>query len=344
MSNVDTKPSSLDVYSTIRRLSSLNDESNWDNWSFAMQMMLRGKNLEYVIEGGYKEGFNGSSVVLLESLAKADNQLVSSIIASRVHEENYATISPCQDSARRMWRALENAHQNNTAGGRYMHLRSMMTAQAESDDDVSKPISTMDTFRQRLLNVCPDGTMSIDDLYVSFLISALPETWTLVTAPLKLQSVVTPSQLKKVLRGHSIKLKNREPSIQATTSTAMSTTSSTAKSKPPARSRPECDYCSRKGNPTNLCHQKQMDEQGKEIETLKRTIKHSSTQKSAKAAHLSDSDTDSSVAEIEQSRAASSSKTIKFSRKASDRHINGPNHHLVYNADTGCTDTLVKDL
>lgn len=145
MSDVEVKPTSLDVYSTIRRLTSPNKESNWDNWSFAMRMMLRGKNLEYVIEGGFKEGYNGINAVLPDATVKSDNQLVSSIIASRVHEDNYVTITPCQDSARRMWRALEGAHQNNTAGGRYMHLRSMMTTCAESDEDVSKLISTMDT-------------------------------------------------------------------------------------------------------------------------------------------------------------------------------------------------------
>lgn len=129
-------------------------------------MILRGKNLEYVIEGGFKEGFNSSSAILPDSTVKSDNLLVSSIIASRVHEDNYVTISPHQDSARRMWRALEGAHQNNTAGGRYMYLRSMMTTRADTDEDVTKLMSTMDSIRQQLLNVCPDGTVSVNDLYV----------------------------------------------------------------------------------------------------------------------------------------------------------------------------------
>ena len=64
MSDSELKSSPHDVYSTIRRLASPNEESNWDNWSFAMRMMLRGKNLEYVIEGGYKEGYNSTTTVL----------------------------------------------------------------------------------------------------------------------------------------------------------------------------------------------------------------------------------------------------------------------------------------
>lgn len=198
MSDTDVK-TSTDSYSTIRKLSSPNEESNWDTWSFAMSMTLRGKNLEYVIEGGYKECYNGTTTVIPDAVSRADNRLVSSIIASRVHEENFVTISPCQDSARRMWRALSATHQNNTAGGWYMHLRSMMTTHADGDEDISKLITTMDGNRQRLLNVCPEGTVSVDKIFVSSLISALPESWTSVTAPLELQASVTPAKLKKVL-------------------------------------------------------------------------------------------------------------------------------------------------
>lgn len=75
---------------------------------------------------------------------KTKNCLVSSIIASRVHEKNFVVIVPCQESAKHIWRALSAAGQNNTAGGLYMQLEAMMTTQAESDEDVSKVIGTMD--------------------------------------------------------------------------------------------------------------------------------------------------------------------------------------------------------
>lgn len=73
MSDSELKTSPHDVYSTIRKLSSPNEESNWDNWSFAMRMMLQGKNLEYVVEGGFKEGYNGSNLQLSEESIRADN-------------------------------------------------------------------------------------------------------------------------------------------------------------------------------------------------------------------------------------------------------------------------------
>lgn len=82
----------------------------------------------------------------------------------------------------------------------------MMSTKAENDEDVSKLITNTDTIQQHLLNIFPDGTVSVDDFYISSLISALPESWTSVTAPLELQLVVTPLELKRVLRGHIAKI------------------------------------------------------------------------------------------------------------------------------------------
>lgn len=326
MSDTKVKPST-NVYSSIRQLSSPNDEPNWDTWSFAMRMMLRGKNLEYVIEGGFKEGYNTTTAVRSNASTKADNWLVSLIIASRVHEENFVTITPCQDSARRMWRALSAAHQNNTAGGRYMYLRSMMTMRADGDEDVARLITTMDSTRQRLMNFSPEGTVSVDDIYVSSLISALPESWTSVTAPLEVQASVTPAELKKVFRGRIIKLKNWEKSTPTSSSAALSVTAPTKKGKHTYPPQPDCDYCNLCGHSSTICHPKHMDDQQKEIEALKQSIKSSKHSKSAKFAHLSESDSDSSVAEVKSSKLASSSTTVKLSRKASaTKHLPAHNH------------------
>lgn len=109
-----------------------------------MKMMLCGNKLEYVIKGGYKEGFNSTTNLLPEATAKSDKWLVPSIITSRVHEDNFVPIVPHQDRAKRMWQALSSSHWNNTAGGQYMQLQSMMTTKADSDNNVLKFIGTMD--------------------------------------------------------------------------------------------------------------------------------------------------------------------------------------------------------
>lgn len=283
-----------------------------------MQMMLCGKNLEYVIEDGYKEGYNGIDKILPPATVNSDNPSVSSIIASLVHEENYAMIAPCQDSAKRMWRALTAAHQNNTSGGRYMYLCSMMTMKTDGGDDVSKLITTMDVVRQRLLNVCPEGNVLVDNIYVSSLISALPESWTSVTGPLELQAHITPHELKSVLRGHIVKLKNRDSTTITTSSTSLYASVPPKKGKNKSGSScPECDYCNYRGHLLDTCHKKQLDDQRKEIDALEKSLKSSTLQKSAKVTHVSDTKSDTSINEVPSAKKTlMAASRVKFSRVA----------------------------
>lgn len=228
-----------------------------------------------------------------------------------------------------------------------MHLRAMMTTRTDNDEDVLKLIGTMDIIRQRLLNVFPDGLVSVDDLYVSSLISALPESWTSVTDPLELQLAVTPSELKKVLRGHAIKLKNHDSSHHTLLSTALSTTASSKKpctNNNSIQSKPDCDYCKRRGHSSDVCHRKQMDNQRKEIDALKAMMKNLKITKSAKVAHVSDTESDESLHNLSSAKAttASSLNRIKFSRMDVTKQEHRSPSDQVYNADTGCTDSLIN--
>lgn len=275
----------------------------------------------------------------LLSVPTIDLYLLS--LPSQVHEDNYVTISPCQESARRMWQALAASHQTSTAGGRYMHLRSMMSQCVTSNDDVSKFIVTMDTLRQRLLNFCADGTVSVNDLYISSLISALPDDWTSVTAPLELQATVTPMELKSVLWGHLTKLKNCETSFTVQSLTALSTSVSSKKTKSHSTSpRPECSHCKLKGHLANTCHWKLLEDQQKEINALKQALKNPKSSKAAKVA-VSDLDTNNSDNSKPSSKTArASSGCVKLSR-AARKLTTSQSHLFVYNADTGCTNTLM---
>lgn len=211
-----------------------------------------------------------------------------------------------------------------------MHLREMMTTRASTNEDVSKLITTMDSIRQQLLNVCPDGTVSVDDIYASSLISALPEDWTSVTAPLELQAAVTPVELKSVLRGHLTKLKNREVSQAVSSSTALSTSTSIKKHRNQSTApRTECTYCQHKGHLADGCHRKLLNDQKKEIEALKKSMKTKS--KSANVAQISDSESADSD-DCKPSAKQTSSSRVKFSRAAKKSTITNPDH-MTYNAD-----------
>ena len=79
---------------------------------------------------------------------------------------------------------------------------------------------------------------------------------------------------------------------QPSSSAALSATSLVRKPQPSNHPRPNCDYCNWKGHPSHLCHQKLMDDQRKEIKSLKRSLKSPSGKKSVRAAQVSESDSD----------------------------------------------------
>lgn len=214
-----------------------------------------------------------------------------------------------------MYLALQSAHQNTSAGSKYMHLRSMMSEQAVDTKDVGKLLGRMDNLRNKLRNICPDGSVTINNVYISSVISALPEAWSSVTAPLELQHLFTVAQLNNVLRGHIVKLKNCDSHLQqstsVTTSLAASNTygSSSKKAKPgtmprfSSRTPPtagespsSCDHCGFWGHLVNRCWTKQIDELRKEIDHLNINNKGKNHHCTAKAtAPGSDSDTEDSV-------------------------------------------------
>lgn len=93
----------------------------------------------------------------------------------------------------------------------------------------------------------------------------------------------------------------------------------------------------------DVCHQKQMYDQKKEIEALKTMMKNSKLTKSAKISQLSDSESEDSLNDVSVAKTTSaSSNQIKFSRMAATINEHKSLKDLVYNADTGCTDSLVR--
>lgn len=164
-----------DRLSNIRKLSSPYEESNWNTWHFAILMMLSGRNLIYVVDSSMKMGFTKDKPPSAEERA-FDNIKVASIIAGRVHEDNFKLIdSHCTDASA-MMSALREAHQNCTAGGKFLYLREMMSTRTLENDDLLKYLNRMETLQAALASICTDGRISIDDLYVSAVIIGLPDT------------------------------------------------------------------------------------------------------------------------------------------------------------------------
>lgn len=85
-----------------------------------------------------------------------------------------------------------------------------------------------------------------------------------------------------------------------------------------------------------------MDEQQKEIEALKHSMKRNKSSKSACVAQISESDSETSIDEVRSAKTESSLTHVKFLRAASVTVKSNDVDLFTYNADTGCNDTLVK--
>lgn len=338
-----------DRLSNIRKLSSPYEESNWNTWSFAILMMLSGRNLIYILDSSVKMGFTKDKPPSVEERA-FDNIKVASIIAGRVHEDNFKLIDRHRTDANAMISALREAHQNRTAGGKFLYLREMMSARPCENDDLLKYLNQMETLRSALASICTDGRISIDDLYVSAVIIGLPETWAHVTQPLEMQSAITPAQVTNAIKREVVKRKAREdvvtpPSASATSKSAKSSTvsrnnpqpSDKGKSRQDRPARDKCPHC-------NLFHGARCWR--KETEDLKETVKRLErlhSKKSVKSAAIEESD-DSEVEEVPRAKTATSSRIR--SAKMAVAGLTTSNGHLssfVLNADSGCTDTMVND-
>lgn len=252
-----------------------------------MGVMLCGKDLDDVIEGTMKEGFDDDMNKLPEDVARKDNCLVCSIITSCVREENYPVIPRVAFNDRHIYLALWLAHQSASAGSQYMCLKWMMSEQATDTKDVGRLLGRMDSLRQRLRNICPDGAVTIADVYISSIISALPELWSVVTNPLELQHTVTVAQLTNMLRSHLFNLKNRETHTHLSSSVtansanfSKSNNSSGAKHrgktprlKTQSSSSSTCNHCGFKGHTINTCRTKQFKDLRKYLDDVKASVK-----------------------------------------------------------------------
>lgn len=337
-----------DCSSNVRKLSSPYEESNWNTWSSAILMMLSGRNLIYVLDSSAKMGFTKDKPPSAEESA-FDNIKVASIIAGRVHEDNFKLIDRHRTDANTMISALREAHQNRTAGGKFLYLREMMGTRPLENNDLLKYLNRMETLRAALASICTDGRISIDNLYVSAVIIGLPDTWAQVTQPLEVQSTITPAQVTNAIKREVVKQRAREdivtpPSASATTKSAKSSSvsqnpqsSNKGKSRQDQPTSYKCPHCNLFHG--DWCWQKETEDLKEMVTRLERL--HS--KKSVKTAVVKESD-NSDVEEVPKAKTATSCR-IRSARSATAglTASNGHSTDFVLNADSGFTDTMVNN-
>lgn len=175
-----------------------------------------------------------------------------------------------------MWEALWSTHQRSTAGTRFYYIRQLMTSQvADESEAIIEHLLEMSRVAGRLRNLCPNGTIKIDNLEIVSLTASLPPSFSSVLSPFERQESARPKDAANAVRDELVTRRNfsnisvmaNAVANQVESKYQNSSNSDKKEGKSKERQpRSKCDYC--KNFHGGKCHKKEVDELEKKIEDL----------------------------------------------------------------------------
>ncbi|KAG0150785.1 hypothetical protein CROQUDRAFT_713255 [Cronartium quercuum f. sp. fusiforme G11] len=186
------------THPTFKKLSSPHSESNWTVWDYHMMTSLDGYDLDEKRTS--------------ESVLESDKAVASSYISERLDNDNIPLIVNHRGKPCRIYTALRELHQNHSAGGVYLMIREIMNQAVEDVEEMPAHLSKMALLYQRLSALSVDGKISVNDLYVTALISSLAQSWSHVMQPLEIQYKVTPNSVLTCIHSKIVKYRTRDES------------------------------------------------------------------------------------------------------------------------------------
>lgn len=281
----------------------------------------------------------------MSSQTKAhDADLFNDLLIGSIHHENIELISHTT-VPKEMWELLRSTHQRSTAGTRFYYIRQLMTSQvADNHEAITKHLIEMSRVAGRLRKLCPQGTISIDDLEIASMTASLPSSLSVVLSPFKHQDEARPKDAANAVRDELITWKNRA-NLQSVSSASASRVEGKSKTYSQTErkdgegkeksARTRCDYC--RNFHGGKCHSREMDELKKEMNELK-SGKGGKSQMAVDDSNDTTSDYSDTMA-----RSAYNCKGVKDGRWNVDSGTTNclvpPKHHL---SDTSPSDLNIR--
>lgn len=182
-----------------------NESSNWVQYEFSMKLILKSKNLYYLIKTTVK--LENGLPVLVNTRANNEN-LCGALFIDSVHKDNIDLVVECNSSSE-MWTSLSNAHHHVSAGSRYSLLRSIMNLKVSDEDDIIDHLMNVNRLGTRLRKLCKDGKITIEDIEVASLTSSLPQSFSGVTSRYESLETVTFKTISDAVQEEVLNQKNR---------------------------------------------------------------------------------------------------------------------------------------
>lgn len=290
----------------ITPLSAPGPDSNYLDWSFAIEIFLEAVGLEYLLDD---IAVKDRPVTWI-----TDTKTVIALFVQVVSEPNFQAIRKHRGDAHGMWKALKAAHQDHTSGGRIHWLYRLLLSRMDPSDDVPTHIKKMRGLYEHLASLISiDKPLQPDDIFAASLIISLPPDLLPVVRPLMSNPSTTSEDVINALTQDDTFSKTRKEMEVSESSVAKAKANSAVRSD--TKDNLFCSFCKRDGHDLEQCYtaRKILEENRGQTIHSRRNRGGKKTKSGVKAGRVSTTTISDDEAEDESSDASS---TVIFAKSA----------------------------
>ncbi|PLW18330.1 hypothetical protein PCANC_14214 [Puccinia coronata f. sp. avenae] len=233
---------------TIKQLKPPGPDSNYQDWSWVMEVHFENTDVWYVIAAA-------GDVVKAQPNWVRDNKAVVGAIVKTIHPANIRNVCHLKNDARALWAALKCAHQDSSTRGLMYWLQKLTSARMTGEDLETHLAEMAKSFDCLKALITPDAPLTPNDIYATCILTSLPSDWLLCVSSMTNKTRVDPSKLLDALRAEDLRRKTRSKDSSTLQSVTTAKTGQPDKTKPKANnSTPRhCTFCDIDGHDLNRC-------------------------------------------------------------------------------------------
>lgn len=220
-------------------------DSNYLDWSFAIEIYLEAAGLEYLLAD--------TAVKDRPTTWASDTKTVIALFVQVVSEPNFQAIRKHRGDAHGMWKALRAAHQDHTSGGRIHWLYKLLLSRMDPSDDLPTHIKKMRGLYEHFASLLSvDKPLQPNDIFSASLIISLPPDLLQVVRPLMSNPSTTSEDVINALTQDDTFSKTRKEMEITESTVSKARVDSTVKTEPKVNL--FCTFCKRDGHDLEQCY------------------------------------------------------------------------------------------
>lgn len=201
-----SRPCKDDLFTDgIDKLSAPGTLTNWINWSFLMETSIKASAYGYFMLSALPS--------LLPPTYAADKAKLCAVLTRHVSTTNLVILRRHKDDPRAMWRALQAAHEQNTAGSCLFWLEHLFSFQL-TGKSILGDLNQVESIGEHLSSLInPSCPLSVDEILVMVISTSLPDDFCPMIAPLLQQSTVSAPDVLSAVREEVTRMSLASPKV-----------------------------------------------------------------------------------------------------------------------------------